>query len=136
VPAALAQRAHSSAAADAPSAANGAGGDGALALRRRVTARGMRIGSSLPKGTLSWVPYLLKRVLRDMLRQTPLSAGGHGFSVFLDAEGCLLTCGSENTEYGGQLLLGHDWGTDDNPDDPRSIGPPTLVPSICRTYAS
>jgi len=27
-------------------------------LRRRVTARGLRIGSSLPKGALSWVPYL------------------------------------------------------------------------------
>jgi len=98
-------------------------------LRRRVTARGLRIGSSLPKGALSWVPYLLRRVLCDMLRQTPLAAG-HGFSVFLDAEGRLLTCGSENTQERRQLLLGHDWGTDVDPDEPRSIGPPTLVPSM------
>jgi len=99
-------------------------------LRRRVTARGLRIGSFLPKGTLSWVPYLLRRVLRDMLRRkTPLAAGD-GFSVFLDAEGRLLTCGSERTDWGRQLLLGHDWGTDADPDEPRSIGPPTLVPSL------
>jgi len=98
-------------------------------LRRRVTARGLRIGSSLPKGTLSWVPYLLRRVLRDMLRKTPLAAG-HGFSVFLDAEGRLLTCGSENTQEGGQHLLGHGWGADVDPDELRSIGPPTLVPSM------
>jgi len=98
-------------------------------LRRRVTARGLRIGSSLPEGTLSWVPYLLRRVLRDMPRQTPLAAG-HGFSVFLDTEGRLLTCGSENTQEGRHLLLGHGWGTDVDSDELRSIGPPTLVPSM------
>jgi len=74
-------------------------------LRRRATARGLRIGSSLPKGALSWVPYLLKCVRCDMLRrETPLAAGD-GFSVFLDAEGRLLTCG-ERTDWGGSSSRG------------------------------
>jgi len=103
-------------------------------LRRRVTTRGQRIGSSLPKGALSWVPYLLKRVLRDMLRQTPLAAG-HGFSVFLDAEGRLLTCGSENKPDGGRLILGHDWVWMSTPTSPAPSARPRGCPR-CRTGAS
>jgi len=99
-------------------------------LRRRATARGLRIGYFLPKGALSWVPYLLKRVLRDTMRREAPLAAGHGFSVFLDAEGRLLTCGSGDPQEGGQLLLGHGWGADDDPGESRSIGPPTLVPSM------
>ena len=95
-------------------------------LRRRVTARGLRIGSSLPKGTLSWVPYLLRRVLRDVLRQTPFAVR-NDVSLFLDAEGRLLTCGTERL---GQLTLGHAVVPDADPDVPRFIGPPTLVPSM------
>jgi len=98
-------------------------------LRRRATARGLRIGSSLPKGALSWVPYLLKRVRCDMLRWETRLAAGNGFSVFLDAEGRLLTCGSENTEEAGRVL-GHAVDPDADPDEPRSIGPSTLVPSM------
>jgi len=99
-------------------------------LRRRATARGLRIGSSLPTGALSWVPYLLKRVLRDAMRREAPLAAGYDFSVFLDAEGRLLTCGSGNAKVGGQLFLGHGWGFDDDPDEPRFILSPTLVPSM------
>jgi len=62
-------------------------------LRRRATARGLCIGSFLPQGALLWVPYLLKRVLRDALVQEAPLAVGAGVSLFVDAEGCLRTCG-------------------------------------------
>jgi len=95
-------------------------------LRRRASARGLRIVSCLPEGALPWVPYL-KRALRDALgREAPLAAG-NGFSLFLDAKGCLLSCGRE---MGAELLLGHDWGSDIDLAVPRSSGPPTLVPSM------
>ena len=91
-------------------------------LRGRATARGLRIGSSLPAGALSWVPYLLKRVLRDaMRREAPLAAGAE-FSVFVDTEGRLLTCGGA----GGQ----HPINPTASPDPPRPIALPTLVPSM------
>jgi len=46
-------------------------------LRRRATAHGLHIGSSLPEGALSWVPYLLKRALRDaQRREASLAVGG------------------------------------------------------------
>jgi len=102
-------------------------------LRRRATARGLRICSCLPKGGLSWVPYLLKRVLREaMRREAPLAVGG--FSLFVDAEGRLLTCGSENTGEAGQFLLGHTVDPDADPHESRSIGLPTLVPSMRGTH--
>jgi len=97
-----------------------------MELRRRATARGLRIGSSLPAGALSWVPYLLKRVLRDVLRREAPVAVSTEHSLFVDLEGS----GSENSGNGGQLLLGHDWGADIDPDERRAIGPPTLVPSM------
>jgi len=118
------RRTHSSAAADASAAAHRAGGD---ELRRRVTARGLRIVTSLPKGALSWVPYLLKRVLRDaMRREAPLAVGGD-FSLVADVEGRLLTCG---TESGHELLLGHAMDPAAGPDDSRVICLPTPVPSM------
>jgi len=96
-------------------------------LRRRASARGLRIVSCVPEGALSWVPYLLKCALRDGLgREAPLAAGA-GFSLFLDANGCLLSYG---TEMGAQLLLGHDWGSDIDLAVPRFIGSPTLVPAV------
>jgi len=97
-------------------------------LRRRATARGLRIGTSLPEGALSWVKYLLKRVLRDALRREAPLAAGSQVSLFVVAEGSLLTCGSENTGEAGKLLLGH--AIDPNAGNPRYIGPPTLVPSM------
>jgi len=111
-------------------------------LRRRATARGLHIGASLPEGALSWVPYLLKRVLREaMRREAPLAVAAN-VSLFLDAEDRLLTCGTENIrpsagELPGLLpgahtgpLLGHDCGPDIDFVGPRRIGPPTLVPSM------
>jgi len=64
-----------------------------------------------------------------MRREAPLSAGD-GFSVFVDEEGRLLTCGSENTVDGDELVLGHAVDPDADPDDDRAIGQPTLVPSM------
>jgi len=102
-------------------------------LRRRATARGLHIGATLPEGALSWVPYLLKRFLRDaMRREAPLAVAAN-VSLFVDREGRLLTCGTENVQSANthpSLLLGHDWGPDVNPDEPRCIGPPTPVPSM------
>jgi len=88
-------------------------------LRRRATARGLRIVSSLPKGALLWVPYLLKCVLRDALRREAPLAAGSEISVFVDAQGHLLTCGNENTGDAGQLLLGHAVDPDADPNEPR-----------------
>ena len=69
------------------------------------------------------VPPLLKRVLRDMLRrETPLAVG-HGFCVFLDAEGRLLTCG-----YNNELI--HAVGPAADPNALFEIVLPTLVPSM------
>ena len=101
-----------------------------MELRGRATARGLRIGSSLPAGALSWVPYLLKRVLRDALRRQVPVAVGHEVSLFVDVEGRLLTCGIENSEVLGELVLGHAWGANVDADERRAIGPPTLVPSM------
>jgi len=102
-------------------------------LRRRATARGLHIGATLPEGALSWVPYLLKRFLRDAMRREAALAVAHNVSLFVDAEDRLLTCGTENVQPANinpRLLLGHDWGPNVNPNEPRYIGPPTLVPSM------
>jgi len=96
-------------------------------LRRRATARGLRICSCLPKGALSWVPFLLKRAFCDAMRREVLLAAGDGFSLFLDAEGRLLTCGTDNSE---QLTLGHAVEPDAEPNESRGIGPPMPVPSM------
>jgi len=93
-------------------------------LRRRVMVRVLPIVASLPKGALLWVPYLLKRALRDaMRREVPLAVGDY-ISLFADVEGRLFTCGTENP---GELMLGHDCI---DPDEPRIIGSPTPVPSM------
>jgi len=101
-------------------------------LRRRATARGLCIVLSLPKGALSWVPYLLNRVLCEALRrEAPLAVGDH-FSVFVDEGGYLQTCGCKNSDntMEGIHVLGHAVDPDANPDDERAIGLPTLVPSM------
>jgi len=102
-------------------------------LRRRATARGLHIGACLPKGALSWMPYLLQRALRDALSQEAPLAVAANTSLFVDTEGRLLTCGAENIQDGHErpgLILGHDWGPDDEFLEPRVLGPPTLVPSM------
>jgi len=100
-------------------------------LRRRAEARGLHIGSSLPEGALSWVPYLLKRDSYDALRrETPLAVGG-SHSLFVDKEGRLhLACLWWDIRAGevGELLLGHDWGSATGASTV-SV-PPTLVPSM------
>ena len=81
-------------------------------LRRRAQARGLHVGSSLPEGALSWVPYLLKGDFYDALRrETPLAVGGD-HSLFVNKEGCLhLACRRDAIKAGGvgEPLLGHDW---------------------------
>jgi len=96
-------------------------------LRRRAEVCGLDVGSSLPEGALSWVPYLLKRDRRNaQMRQAPLAVG-HGHGIFVDTEGRLLTCG---IDMDGDALMGHAEDPDAHSDEPRKIGPPTLVPSM------
>jgi len=100
-------------------------------LRRRAQARGLHVGSSLPEGALSWVPYLLKGDFYDALRrETPLAVGGD-HSLFVNKEGCLhLACRRDAIKAGGvgEPLLGHDWGSAAGASTV-SV-PPTLVPSM------
>jgi len=97
-------------------------------LRRRAEVRGLDVGSSLPEGALSWVPYQLKRDRRNaQMRQAPLAVGDE-HSMFVDTEGRLLTCGGDMN--GDTHLLGHAEDPDADSDEPRKIGPPTLVPSM------
>ena len=100
-------------------------------LRRRAQARGLHVGSSLPEGTLSWLPNLLKRDFYDALRPEALLAVGNWHSLFVDKEDHLhLACLRKEIKAGGvgEPLLGHDWGS--------AIGAstasisPTLVPSM------
>ena len=93
-------------------------------LRRRAVVRGLDVGSSLPEGALSWVPYLLKRDRRNaQMRQAPLAVGPE-LSMFVDTEGRLLTCGCD--EMDDAFLLGH---ADEDPGD-ASIDQPSPVPSM------
>jgi len=97
-------------------------------LRRRAEARGLHIGASLPEGTLSWVPYLLKHNSYEALRREAPLAVGDMHSLFVDREGRLhLAClRVEIKEVAvGEPLLGHDWGSDAG-----ASAPPTLVPSM------
>jgi len=96
-------------------------------LRRRAEVRGLDVGSSLPEGALSWVPYLLKHDRRNaQMRRAPLAVGGR-HSMFIDTEGRLLTCGIDIND---DTLLGHAKDPHADSDEPRKIGPPTLVPSM------
>jgi len=97
-------------------------------LRRRAEARALHIRQSPPKGTLSCVPYLLRRELCDTQRREPPLAVGEGHSHFVDRDGCLhLACSRAAIQAGkvGEPLLGHDWGSDAG-----DSVPPTLVPSM------
>jgi len=104
-------------------------------LRRRAEARGLHIGSSLPDGALSWVPYLLKRDFYDMQRrQAPLAVGEQtGMSrrsIFVNKAGGLhLACRRAEIQAGkvGEPLVGYDWGSAAGTSG--SV-PPTLVPSM------
>jgi len=96
-------------------------------LRRRAEARGLHIGSSLPEGALSWLPYLLRRAFVAALRsQIPLACGQE-HSLFVDGNGTLLTHGRESD---GKLLLGHAVDPEADLAVFREIGPPTPVPSM------
>ena len=100
-------------------------------LRRRAETRSLHIGSSLPEGALSWVPYLLKRDFHDALRREAPLAVGYSHSLFVDKEGRLhLACPRDaiKAEGVGEPLLGHDWGSDAGASTV-SV-PPTLVPSM------
>jgi len=97
-------------------------------LRRRAEARGLHIGSALPEGTLTWVPYLLKRDYHRRLRREAPLAVGNERSLFVDWEGHLrLSCRRDKiaAREVGEPLMGHDWSwcTGDSV-------PPTLVPTI------
>jgi len=99
-------------------------------LRWRAEAHGLHVGSSLPKGGLSWVPYLLKRFHDALRREAPLAVG-QSHSLLVDREGRLhLACLREEIKAGGvgEPLLGHDWGSD--ADASTVYVPPTLVPSM------
>jgi len=96
-------------------------------LRRRAEARGLDVGSSLPKGATSWVACLLKRDRRDaQMRESPLAVGTQ-HSMFVDKEGRLLTCGRDMDRL---PRLGHAVDPAADPNIGREIGPPTLVPSM------
>jgi len=100
-------------------------------LRRRAETRSLHIGSSLPEGALSWVPYLLKRDFHDALRREAPLAVGYSHSLFVDKEGRLhLACPRDaiKAEGVGEPLLGHDWGSDAGASTV-SV-PPTLVPAM------
>jgi len=82
-------------------------------LRCRVKARGLDVGSSLPEGAASWVPYLLKLLLKPDLRdaqkcQASLAAGS-SHSVFMDREAA---CPPAIRSLLGHVT-GHDWGEND-----------------------
>jgi len=100
-------------------------------LRRRAAARGLHIGSSLPEGALSWVPYLLRREFYDALRREAPLAAGPSHRLFVDREGRLHLACRRHTDIQagmvGEPLLGHDWGL--GAGTPVSI-PLTLVPSM------
>ena len=100
-------------------------------LRRRAEARGLHVGSSLPEGTLSRVPYLRKRDFYDALRREAPLAVGYYHSLFVGREGRLhLACPRAAIKAGrvGEPLLGHDWGSAAGASTV-SV-PPTLVPSM------
>jgi len=100
-------------------------------LRWRAETRGLHVGSFLPAGALSWVPYLLKRGFYDALRREAPLAAGQRHSIFVDREGRLhLACHRKQIKAGGvgEPLLGHDWGSDAGASTV-SV-PPTLVPSM------
>jgi len=100
-------------------------------LRRRAEARGLHIGSSLPEGTLSWVPYLLKCDFHDALRREAPLAVGRRHILFVDREGRMhLACHHTEIKAGGvgEPLLGHDWGSDAGA--ATVFVPATLVPSM------
>jgi len=101
-----------------------------MELRRRATARGMRLIASLPEGGLCWVSYLLKRIYGDtLIQETPLAVADH-LSLVADAEGGLGSWGLDNSQEAGPLLLGRAEGVDTNPDFSRFLSLPMPMPSM------
>jgi len=103
-------------------------------LRRRAEARGLHVGSSLPEGALSWVPYLLNCNFHDALRREAPLAVGEDHSHFVGREGRLhIACRRTEITAGkvGEPLLDHDWGSAAGAST--VFVPPTLVPSMHAT---
>jgi alpha-tubulin suppressor-like RCC1 family protein len=73
------------------------------AIRRRADEVERWTPSSLPAGVSKWVPFLLQREWRSVLELRTVAAGDDR-SFFVDANGGLLACGTEN--YRGLLGLG------------------------------
>jgi len=100
-------------------------------LRQRAEARGLHIGSSLPDGALSWVPFLLKRDFYNALRWEAPLAVGHRHSILVDRQGRLhLACRRAEIKAGeiGEPLVGHFCDSASNAST--IYTPPTLVPSM------
>jgi alpha-tubulin suppressor-like RCC1 family protein len=79
------------------------------AIRRRADAIGRCTPSSLPADVSAWVPFLLERERRIGLEMRTVAAGLDR-SSFVDTNGALLACGSEDEGENG--LLGLRGGTD------------------------
>ena len=92
-------------------------------LRRRATARGFDVGSSLPEGATSWMACLLNPYRRDaQMRQVPLAVGAYG-SYFQDR--------SFFVNKGGRLLHGRSTPVSGQAVDPdANPNPPTPVSSM------
>ena len=90
------------------------------ALWQRAGLCGER-DAPLPDGESSWVQLLCWRERRRVsVSEGTIIAGGHMHSAFADAEGRLLTCGTDTDERG---FLGHGEGS-------RSVTTPLPLPSL------
>jgi alpha-tubulin suppressor-like RCC1 family protein len=77
------------------------------ALRELADAGGVQIPSARPTGcSESWVAYLCRCVRQHRCREAPPFAAGDQHSLFLDAAGRLLTCGTG-------AAVGHGYGERD-----------------------
>jgi len=98
-------------------------------LRRRAEARGLHVGFSRPEGARSWVSYLLASNCRDALRRHAPLGVGETFSIFVDREGRLHSCGSEFSAR-GEFNLGHAMAAETDLDAVHEIALPTPLPSM------
>jgi hypothetical protein len=94
------------------------------AIRRRADEVGRWMPSSLPAGVNKWMPFFLHREWRIGIELCTLAAGWDR-SFFVDANGALLACGSE--EKGETGLLGLQGDTSQTP---FTAVVPTPVPSM------
>ena len=98
-------------------------------LRRRAEARGLHVGFSRPEGARSWVSYLLASNCRDALRRHAPLGVGETFSIFVDRDGRLHSCGSEFSAR-GEFNLGHAMAAETDLDAVHEIALPTPLPSM------